>query len=938
LLEEAGFGQKWQVLAYSRSKSSLYQGHSLKNVLLSAILLLLVSISIIAGIEHYDQYRLEQASLRDIEDQLELHSGRLEATLDSIVRLNRQLSAETAANPMLASNQLQRFAEKLISEQPRIASVVITRKLKVIFVHPTKGNETVIGMDYGLHPEFMSGIKRALESRSTVVDASAKLLQTGKPGLIVRAPVFIPTASEPMDELWGLVSMGVDLEGLLIEAGFLDPAQTFALAIRSRVDGQINSEIWGDPLVFQRAHVTTNVILPDGQWELGAAPKLEAGYSATRSRLIRGIGILVTFVLMLTVLQRKGLINNNPRSSMAGSLAEAQSTASSRIPLRVIVLVALLLPVPLMVGISGWFSYKTSMRAAEQLEQQQVVELGNQIRDKVTSFFEVPRRVATFNAEQFRAGFLEPQKQKHLLRNFLLQLRQQPLLTFLSMGTAEGEYFAASRPPLGDERALRVLQATIAQNRVMNIYRADDASRPSTLLAVGNAYFDARTRPWFKVAVAADSIKWYPAYRYVIQDGPGVYDAMGMGMSAPLYDANHRFIGVVTADVALSQLSAFLKAQMSSIGGVAFLAEAGGELLASSGTEPIYRLDGDKTIRIRASESDTPAIRIVGSVIKKSTDSAGNQFVEVNGERYLVDWQTIQLPDGPALTIGLALPESRFAGPAEEAFLSIGYLTLAFWGLGIVAALFATNWFARPLVSLSHWAKQLAGGDWQAKPPMLSPIHEIASLTCTLGYMADNLKLHTEELERRVVERTEELENANRQLAKLSVTDGLTGIANRRHFDEVYADEFSRAARNGQPLTLMMLDVDLFKKYNDHYGHQAGDEALKRVAAVLSDNARRPADLAARYGGEEFSIIAANTDRSNAKQIAETIRSAIEALAIPHEQSAHGKVTVSIGVAVLSSESRVSLEQLLTMADEALYRAKAAGRNRAEIAKVYKLG
>jgi len=187
-------------------------------------------------------------------------------------------------------------------------------------------------------------------------------------------------------------------------------------------------------------------------------------------------------------------------------------------------------------------------------------------------------------------------------------------------------------------------------------------------------------------------------------------------------------------------------------------------------------------------------------------------------------------------------------------------------------------------------------------------------------------------LEAQVVERTAALEAANLRLAALSATDGLTGIANRRRFDEVAAVEWARSARSGNPLALLLLDVDHFKAYNDNYGHQCGDETLKQVARVLRENTRRPGDFAARYGGEEFVVIAADTGADAALTMAENIRAAVEALGLVHQHSSFGAVTVSIGVVVTTSGTAPHLESLIRMADTALYSAKSLGRNRVEMA------
>ncbi len=204
--------------------------------------------------------------------------------------------------------------------------------------------------------------------------------------------------------------------------------------------------------------------------------------------------------------------------------------------------------------------------------------------------------------------------------------------------------------------------------------------------------------------------------------------------------------------------------------------------------------------------------------------------------------------------------------------------------------------------------------------------------------MVEKLKASERSLETRVAERTTQLELLNSQLAVISTTDALTGIANRRHFDTVLASEWSRAVRLGQSLALGLIDLDWFKKYNDHYGHQAGDECLRQVARVLRENLGRTGDLVARYGGEEFVFIAPVTDGENALRLAQDICQTLQALALPHELSDFGCVTLSIGVAALIPERGETADLLVKMADEALYRAKAQGRNRAVCDMTYASG
>jgi diguanylate cyclase (GGDEF)-like protein len=168
--------------------------------------------------------------------------------------------------------------------------------------------------------------------------------------------------------------------------------------------------------------------------------------------------------------------------------------------------------------------------------------------------------------------------------------------------------------------------------------------------------------------------------------------------------------------------------------------------------------------------------------------------------------------------------------------------------------------------------------------------------------------------------------HAEQELALLAATDALTGVANRRTLDQTLRHEWFRAQRSGKPLSVLMVDADHFKAFNDRHGHQGGDDALRAVAKVICANVRRPGDLVARYGGEEFSVILAETDNAGARQIAEKIRVAVEQM--PLVAGAEIPITVSIGISTWTTEKEISLEQLLFMADKALYQAKEGGRNR----------
>ena len=173
-----------------------------------------------------------------------------------------------------------------------------------------------------------------------------------------------------------------------------------------------------------------------------------------------------------------------------------------------------------------------------------------------------------------------------------------------------------------------------------------------------------------------------------------------------------------------------------------------------------------------------------------------------------------------------------------------------------------------------------------------------------------------------------ELKRSKDRLRALTYLDGLTGIANRRQFDQCLEQEWQRTGRSGRPLSLVMGDVDCFKSYNDHFGHAAGDECLRQLAAVFRSALRRPGDLAARYGGEEFICILPDTDEAGARLVAEQIQAQLAALALPHPYSeAAPLVTVSLGLATAWPSPSAGPASLLAAADRNMYRAKRLGRN-----------
>ncbi|HZW47863.1 MAG TPA: diguanylate cyclase, partial [Microvirga sp.] len=228
-----------------------------------------------------------------------------------------------------------------------------------------------------------------------------------------------------------------------------------------------------------------------------------------------------------------------------------------------------------------------------------------------------------------------------------------------------------------------------------------------------------------------------------------------------------------------------------------------------------------------------------------------------------------------------------------------------------------------PVVVLTAVSQDEALANWMEEFQIRSL--GVTVLVCVIGVLGWRL---ARELHRR--------EEVEAELAVLATTDGLTGLANRRTFDSRLEIEWLRASRDGTSLSLLLIDVDQFKAYNDIYGHQQGDECLRRVAGTIADGLRRPGDFVARYGGEEIVVLLPDTDVEGAAKVAEKIRAAVEALAMHHEANAPSyTLTISIGSVTQApafERSHTDPARLINMADKALYQAKQNGRNRVAIA------
>jgi diguanylate cyclase (GGDEF)-like protein len=246
----------------------------------------------------------------------------------------------------------------------------------------------------------------------------------------------------------------------------------------------------------------------------------------------------------------------------------------------------------------------------------------------------------------------------------------------------------------------------------------------------------------------------------------------------------------------------------------------------------------------------------------------------------------------------------------------------------VMLMLYLTRSILRPILLFREGAFIIGSGDLDHKIDLRDGV-EMNLLADEFNRMTERLKASYAHLERKVEERTRELVETNARLEELSITDGLTGAYNHRHFYQRLDSEIKRAERYGLPLSLIMADIDYFKAYNDANGHLEGDRVLKGVASCITENVRGQ-DIVARYGGEEFSVILPETGKAEAAMLAERLRRSVSEKPFPREETQpDGDLTISSGVACFPDDA-TDPKGLIKKADQALYRAKDRGRNRVE--------
>jgi diguanylate cyclase (GGDEF)-like protein len=494
-------------------------------------------------------------------------------------------------------------------------------------------------------------------------------------------------------------------------------------------------------------------------------------------------------------------------------------------------------------------------------------------------------------------------------RFFAMLVKNYPNITMSFVGLPSGEFYGARRNKDGSIDIGRNNETTAGNSEY---YRIDDYGSADTLTQVFEN-FDPRTRPWYVSAQEAKKLVFSSIYSHFLFKEPTIT------ASLPYYEGSE-LVGVFGVDVLLTWLGESLRELPIGENGLVFIVGKDEQFVATTTDDDIFKLVDNKSISKSIREIDNSIIKTI-----LEADQAFREDLSINNKRYMVKKMPFTY-ENIEWEIYIALKKDDFMENLKVTLTWTLILVLGITAVFIAGTVVIVQRIVKPITQLNEATKKLEQGIYVELEDH-SRKNELYDLKKSFNTMGQQIVHQVEILEEEVAARTQELEEKNQILRDLSYTDQLLHIANRRRFDESGNFMYELAIRNTLPFTLMMIDIDDFKAFNDTYGHVEGDNCLVQVATAMHNCLNRKTDLLARYGGEEFVVAIINLSREQVKERAECIKKSVENLRIKNVKTKIGHVTVSIGSVYVSASHETSLEQLVRLADQEMYEAKVHGKN-----------
>ena len=588
------------------------------------------------------------------------------------------------------------------------------------------------------------------------------------------------------------------------------------------------------------------------------------------------------------------------------------------------------------IAVGSWLSWQNGQRAVADLVGQLQLRAGKQVDEHLRSYLDSPRIAVEIIAGALEEGEITPERPATIHALLLRLARAYDGVSYLNIGLEDTRFFGLGRVD-NVSRDLVIEEAGPPDLTVLRQYGID-ANGARAGLRKELPFSDIREQAWYREPLTAGRTSWTSIYNWV--DNP---DVVVIGLGKPVRFGPEAMRAVVGIDLFLANICDYLAALDLSPGARVFIVERDGTLVASSQGDTLRRGAGVAPQLQPVAEAEDPLIRLAALHIQAGDGLAGIReprlaTFSAEDARYFLRVSPWRDSLGLDWLIAVVVPEADFTATIRANLRITLVAGAALLVLALGLALLMARFISHPVRRIEVAAKAVAEGDFDTPLPRTA-YREFNRLSQAFDDMTRRLRaafreveVAHDELEQKIAQRTEELREANDELERLSRQDSLTGLANRRRFDPGLREEWLRARRSGEPLTLVMCDLDYFKAYNDRYGHARGDEVLVKVARVLQSELRRSSDLAARYGGEEYALILPNTTADDALAVLAQIRAGMASLGLVHEGSPFGRLTMSFGIACHHAGSEfASPEELLVAADQALYRAKASGRYRVAV-------
>lgn len=560
---------------------------------------------------------------------------------------------------------------------------------------------------------------------------------------------------------------------------------------------------------------------------------------------------------------------------------------------------------------------KGNQKAVDSVLREMSQSMLQQVKIQLDNKFTEANKLNEIHIASYKSEVFNIEDQSRRERYFVSLLKNFPDVAMTYIGLTDGSFYGARRTVDGSIQVVRNNEMTKGASEYYST--SDNGVGVSFVEKFDN--FDPRKRPWYIKAESTKSPSFSDIYNHFVFKEPTIT------VSYPIYE-NNNLIGVFGVDYLLTWLGKTLSSLPIGNSGQIFVVNSNNQLVASSSNEKIFKSENGNLELIQARESENELIRNTSELSGQLQEGTVISF-EVNNKKYYANSETFK-KYGLEWKIYIVLAEEDFLSEMKNTIRGTEIFSTLFILLFLVFGFLIARWIAKPIINLNASAKALTEGTFKYINHD-NRKDELGQLTKSFNIMGSQLTGLVANLEMQVAERTRELEERNEVLQELSFLDGLTRIPNRRRFDDFFNQAFNLSSRNSQPIAIIMLDIDEFKKYNDTYGHLQGDECIKNIAAVLKDTVKGKTDIAARYGGEEFIVALQDKDKDGVIKISKEIVSGIKALNMEHIESNYGVVTVSIGIIYGVPYENQSPDDFIARADEALYLSKKNGRNRVEI-------